>query len=423
MNSTKEFKVDIKTENGDSNSLSVSSRSNTPVSDLDDGNKESVCEVKNLNDSNGFKNLADEHLSAAFTSPRVTSLTRDRPPENLRPDIGAAVPSFSNMSYIAKNTISKKTKKSTNSICEDSFDYETDVDGTRKISRYIFLEIHRILRAIFDVILKCILAFFYCFFAILRFFEYNYNSMKLKFYSLIYNPSNSPQLIRSDVSSLSKIPKILAAIVDYKSEEEVGGGVLGLMENSSDIVAWSLSAGIKHLYLYDHDGLLKNDVGLLRRIIYNNLRKYFGPAKVPKFAVRIPHTNQIFYNLPPTPISLEYVEKADKKISIEVILLSKVDGRETIVDLTKSMAELCKQGLLDEKDITQDLVDKELRKLVGEEPDLLLYFGPNLDLQGFPPWHIRLTELFWEHDNNDVSYTVFIRGLKEYAGSKVNVGK
>ena len=99
------------------------------------------------------------------------------------------------------------------------------------------------------------------------------------------------------------------------------------------------------------------------------------------------------------------------------------DGRETIVDLTKTMAELCAVNELSVSDITMDLVDSELKQLVGPEPDLLLYFGPSLDLQGFPPWHIRLTEFYWEKDNNEVIYSVFIRGLRQYAGCKVNVGK
>lgn len=353
----------------------------------------------------------------------ITSLNRDKPPENLSPNVSTKIPCVNNMKYIATNTIFKEKNNNQNAIFKDHSRVKIGEGNKKSIVGFLTLEAQKIFKLIFGIFLKVILAILYCLFAVYRFFQYNYNSIKLKFYSLIYNPSNSPQLIRNDVSSLTKLPKRLAAIVDYKSEEEIGGGVLGLMENSSDIVAWSLSAGIKHLSLYDHDGLLKNDVALLRKIIYNKLCKYFGPAKVPKFAIRIPHSNQIFYNLPPSPIAVENNENTDKKISIEIILLSKVDGRETIVDLTKTIAELCKQGEISEEDITMDLVDKELQQLVGEEPDLLLYFGPNLDLQGFPPWHLRLTELFWEHDNNSVSYNVFIRGLKEYAGCKVNVGK
>lgn len=347
-----------------------------------------------------------------------TSLNRDKPPENLAPDIATKIPSVANMKYIVKNTVHRNTDNQGRAIFKEFVKVGIDNENRQSVAGFLNMETQKIFKAVFDVFLKSILALLYCLFSVYRYFQYNYNSLKFKFFSLIYNPSNSPQLIRNDVSSLAKLPKRLAAILDYKSEEEIGGGVLGLMENSSDVVTWSLSAGIKHLSLYDHDGLLKNDVDLLRKITYNKLCKYFGPTKVPKFAIRIPHSNQIFYNLPSSS-----ERNADKKISIEIILLSKIDGRDTIVDLTKTMAELCKQGEMSEDDITQDLVDKELQQLVGQEPDLLLYFGPNLDLQGFPPWQLRLTELFWEHDNDDVSYTVFIRGLKKYSACKINVGK
>ncbi|KAM9924612.1 hypothetical protein OXX80_011164, partial [Metschnikowia pulcherrima] len=75
------------------------------------------------------------------------------------------------------------------------------------------------------------------------------------------------------------------------------------------------------------------------------------------------------------------------------------------------------------QDITVDLIDEELTELVGPEPDLVVCFGPVLDLQDYPPWHIRLSELYWEPDNTSVNYAVFIRALQKFAHSKVNLGK
>ncbi|GMM39584.1 ditrans,polycis-polyprenyl diphosphate synthase [Hanseniaspora uvarum] len=352
----------------------------------------------------------------------LKSMDREYNPLNVKPEISKQVPSLTNTKYIAKNVMQSKKENKNPSIFKNKEKINIG-DGNRKsLHDFFTAELCKINKIIFDFFMKLLLSIVYCVFAIFRYFQYNYNCMKLRFYSLLYNPSDSPQLIRTDVSHLSKIPKRLAAILEYKSEEEVGGGVLGLMEDAGDLVAWSLSAGIKHLTLYDYDGLLKDDVDLLRKIIFSKLCKYFGAQKTPKFAVRIPHKNQVYFNIPITTDATES-DSLNKKVSIEIVLLSVVDGRETIVELTKTLAELYKEDKISEDDITMDLVDTELKQLVGEEPDLLLYFGPNLDLQGYPPWHIRLTELFWEHDNNSVSYTVFIRGLKQFSASKVNVGK
>ena len=33
------------------------------------------------------------------------------------------------------------------------------------------------------------------------------------------------------------------------------------------------------------------------------------------------------------------------------------------------------------------------------EPDLLILFSPRVDLQGFPPWQIRVTEILYSPPN------------------------
>lgn len=264
---------------------------------------------------------------------------------------------------------------------------------------------------------KCLLVFLFIIYGIYRYFQLKYNFLKLKIYNIYYNPSNTPQLIRQDVTQLSKIPKRLAAILEIKPVGDVDGGINGLLNDASRLVCWTVSAGIKHLMLYDYDGLLQRNVHKFREEIYNKLMKYYGPTNTPNFAVKIPHSNKVYYN------NTDEYDNIDTKVVIEISLLSNRDGRETIVDLTKTMAELCAAKELKISDITMDLVDSELTQLVGHEPDLLLYFGPSLDLQGFPPWHIRLTEFYWEPDNNAVTYSIFIRGLKNYAGAKINVGK
>lgn len=268
------------------------------------------------------------------------------------------------------------------------------------------------------LVYKMLLMIMYLIYGVYRYFQYEYNKMRLRLLNIMYNPSNTPQLIRQDVNKLKKIPKRLAAILEVKSASYVGGGVKGLMNDGSELVCWTVSAGIKHLILYDYDGVLKSNVQEFRREVRAKLGKYYGPSKIPKYAIRIPHLNKVYFN------NQDDLETDGKhKVAIEISLLSNRDGRETIVDLTKTMADLCASNELKLSNITMKLVDKELTHLVGPEPDLLLYFGPALDLQGFPPWHIRLTELHWEEDNDDVVYAVFIRGLQKYSACKINVGK
>ena len=69
------------------------------------------------------------------------------------------------------------------------------------------------------------------------------------------------------------------------------------------------------------------------------------------------------------------------------------------------------------------------------EPDLLILFSPRVDLQGFPPWQIRLTEILYSlsqlssvnhshlPDNTNFGYSVFIRALQMYDRAEMRLGR
>lgn len=130
-----------------------------------------------------------------------------------------------------------------------------------------------------------------------------------------------------------------------------------------------------------------------------------------------------------------------------MLLLSSTDGRETFVDLTKTLAEMSQNGKVSPQDITAELVDAEISEITTHpaqsgadgvdpvfmkpEPDLLLVFGPFLKLDGYPPWHIRLTEMYCTGDTGKgltgygeaVEYQGFVKGLWHYAGAQMRFGR
>lgn len=264
-----------------------------------------------------------------------------------------------------------------------------------------------------------ILLTIYGFYSIFRSIQYVNNRIRIKFLNLAYNPSKTPQIIREDVLKLAKLPKRISAILNLKSEEEEGGGFYGLLNDSAELTTWTLASGISQLSIYEYEGTLKNNVEELRIAIFKKLRDYFGPTSIPKFVIKIPHLNIKYYGVNHDD-DLDY-QNGD--IDIEVSLLSIEDGKATIVELTKTMADLASKKEISSKDITISLIDGELTELVGLEPDLIILFTPTLDLQGYPPWHIRLSEFYWESDNEDVTYAIFLRALQKYSTCKINVGK
>lgn len=252
--------------------------------------------------------------------------------------------------------------------------------------------------------------------SIIRNLQFVYHKACLRFYSMAYYPNKTPQVIRDDVANLSKIPRRVSCIVNLRADDDENGGLEGLIADISELAAWCLSAGIPSLTIYEYNGAVKLSVAELERYVVRNVRSYFG-VPGPCFTIKVPHSN-ITITAGGDPQNMHEALPA-----LEISLLSRVDGKPTIVELTKTMSELTANHELAVDDISVKLIDEEICELVGPEPDLLICFGPVLDLQDYPPWHIRLTEMYWEPDNNNVNYAVFIRALKKFSQSKANLGK
>lgn len=74
-------------------------------------------------------------------------------------------------------------------------------------------------------------------------------------------------------------------------------------------------------------------------------------------------------------------------------MISEDDGRDNLVDLTKTLAVMAQQQKISPNDISAELVDAEISESIMSEPDLLILFGPRVMLEGYPPWQVRLTEI------------------------------
>jgi dehydrodolichyl diphosphate syntase complex subunit NUS1 len=140
---------------------------------------------------------------------------------------------------------------------------------------------------------------------------------------------------------------------------------------------------------------------------------------------------------------------------MNLLLLSSTDGRDTLVDLTRTLTEMSQAHKLRPSDITSELINTEIcattsisslrhshtpngndssnpSSIDSGEPDLLIIFGPYVKLDGYPPWQVRLTEIFCVGDSGgDVSgrvgarveYQAFLRGLWRYAGADMKFGR
>ena len=84
---------------------------------------------------------------------------------------------------------------------------------------------------------------------------------------------------------------------------------------------------------------------------------------------------------------------------------------------------MSQRGKLSPDDISLDLIDTEITESIMGEPDLLILFGSHITLEGYPPWQVRLTEIFHVPDNAVVGYQTFLRALHSYAKASMKFGR
>ncbi|KAF5094073.1 hypothetical protein D0Z03_002198 [Geotrichum reessii] len=229
-----------------------------------------------------------------------------------------------------------------------------------------------------------------------------------KRFCLNYRGIRTPDLILKDISSLPKLPRHIAAILKLDGKNKADS-LDDLLVKTSDLAYWVISSGASILTIYERNGVLKAlDPNDLKRRINKKLEQYYG-ANVPVLKINIP------------PLADNHSDDNEPGVFV-INLISKEDGRKSVVKLTRELSSRVATKTLTPKDITISFVDAELSHNEFEEPDLLYVFDRRLDLDGFPPWQIRLSEIFNLEHIDDVSYPLFLRGLESYAGCKINLG-
>ncbi|CAI6286967.1 unnamed protein product [Periconia digitata] len=245
-----------------------------------------------------------------------------------------------------------------------------------------------------------------------------------KFRSVMGHHHRSPEWIVSDVKNLEQIPKHLSVVLDYHEDDQDQGtaGLEGLVNDVCEIAAWTAAAGIPFLSVYEPTGVLKNYHTQTYAAIQQTLETYFGSRRRPTLTVKAPHMTS--YSPPGTPSS-DPTENGSttSRPHLTVLLLSELDGRDTIVDLTVTLAQMAQKGDVRIDQIDANLIDAELNDHVSTEPDLLILFSPTVVLKGYPPWQLRLTEIFHLPDNKGVNYQVFLQALKKFGKAEFRIGR
>ncbi|KAG9231611.1 nuclear undecaprenyl pyrophosphate synthase-like protein [Amylocarpus encephaloides] len=245
-----------------------------------------------------------------------------------------------------------------------------------------------------------------------------YHGVKDRIFAILYYHHRTPELIQKDVKGLDRLPEHLSVILKLEDGGKGGAGLEAIVDEVAEISAWCSCVGIQTLSVYEKTGILKGYIPATHRAISRKLDSYLGP-KQHSVSLRAPHMPSIESSTS-TPSSDTTTVPIK---NIKVLLLSAEDGRDSLVDLTKTLAEMSQRSKLSPKDISMELVDAELQESVMGEPDLLVLFSPSVELSGYPPWQMRLTEIYHVRDNQGVGYQVFLRALYNFANVQMRMGR
>jgi dehydrodolichyl diphosphate syntase complex subunit NUS1 len=248
-----------------------------------------------------------------------------------------------------------------------------------------------------------------------------YHTIVDRVLAVLYYHHRTPDLIRKDVRNLSKLPEHLSVILQLSPDEDRAASLETLVHEVSEVTAWCASAGIPFLSIYERTGILKSYIPQTHNTITRTLQAYFGNtpySNCPTVSVRAP--NHPSFSPPHTPPNPAH----DEDSHLPILLLSEEDGRSTLVDLTKTLAEMSQRSKILPSDISAELIDAEISESIIGEPDLLLLFGPRVVLDGYPPWQVRLTEIYHVPDNTEgVGYQVFLRAVHRFAKTQMRFGR
>ena len=79
-----------------------------------------------------------------------------------------------------------------------------------------------------------------------------YHAIGDRIFSILYYHHRTPELIRKDVKSLSRLPEHLSVIL--KLEDGSRGGLEALVDEVAEIAAWCACVGIQMLSVYEKTG-------------------------------------------------------------------------------------------------------------------------------------------------------------------------
>ncbi|KAI7817083.1 Decaprenyl diphosphate synthase-like protein [Gamsiella multidivaricata] len=235
------------------------------------------------------------------------------------------------------------------------------------------------------------------------------------------------RVLRQDLGEgLEKQPKHLAVILpadassSEQEEEEWHAKV-------AQLVQWSVASGVKCLSIMRTDPLHPQVVDALQERIDDSLVEFYreeGAVPVARVRTLRPVENSLqAITVHQSETQRQQRLHGGRAFDLDVVILAERDGHDRLAANVRALGEAALQKEIQSQDVTMKSLDQQLSAELSE-PELLIVFKDDLDLSSYPPWHIRLTEIYHHSDQAIIpQYTMFLQALHRYAKCEQRFGK
>ncbi|BGP26708.1 di-trans-poly-cis-decaprenylcistransferase-like protein [Rhodotorula toruloides] len=241
----------------------------------------------------------------------------------------------------------------------------------------------------------------------------------------------------------TKLPKHLAVILaPARTASDLRQAVPVKVEQLRKLLGWSRDLGIATLSVYDETGLLVDEASEVSTALGLSVESVEGTGKDcglvvlrrPALAKSVAPKEKILdeswvavsgdgdSTSSATLVNEDAPSAAEP--DVQVNLLSRRAGQPWLAQVARELASGgSSQG------ISSETIAETIDALPLTEPDLLFVFGGSyLRLHGFPPWQVRLTEMYhhsWPSWTRPppLTYEVLRKALDLYGGAEMRFGR
>jgi tritrans,polycis-undecaprenyl-diphosphate synthase [geranylgeranyl-diphosphate specific] len=197
-----------------------------------------------------------------------------------------------------------------------------------------------------------------------------------------------------------------------------------------DVLTWSHEAGIKEVTFYafsiENFNRPKEEFEYLMNLFLKEFRELHEPANLAKMAkegVRINFLGRISLFPQPVQDAMRALMVATRLNAPHTVNFAMAyGGRAEIIDATKKVAQLVKDGKLDVENIDESIFQKQL--YTESEPDLIIRTSGEQRISGFMLWQGHYAELFFCPKKwPEFEKTDFLEAIASYQDRDRRLGK